>query len=240
MRRGERVRASTVFAVSDLNLRSQISDLSNLRSQISDSAGAPVLSLDKIPALRLRYSFVLQTIITFLRFRLPISCLRLPHDPQTFARQTSHSQNFCLFFMGFIFGGVIAEIALRVAGYSYPEFYQPDEVCGVSLRPGAEGWYRKEGEAYVRINSDGLRDQEHALTKPPDTFRIAVIGDSYCEAFSVPMEEAFWSVMRTKLQECGAFAARRLKCSISVFRDTELRRNFSPCAKKFGSILPTW
>ena len=57
--------------------------------------------------------------------------------------------------LGFAMGGVVAELALRVSGYSYPEFYQRDEVLGVSLLPGAEGWYRKEGEAYVRINSDG-------------------------------------------------------------------------------------
>ncbi|HEV2827840.1 MAG TPA: SGNH/GDSL hydrolase family protein [Pyrinomonadaceae bacterium] len=113
--------------------------------------------------------------------------------------------------MGFLLGGVIVEIALRVAGYSYPEFYKRDEVCGVSLRPGAEGWYRREGEAYVRINSDGLRDQEHSLTKAPGTFRIAVIGDSYCEAFSVPLEHAFWSVMGRKLQECGAFGGKKIE-----------------------------
>jgi hypothetical protein len=112
---------------------------------------------------------------------------------------------------GFLLGGVIAEIAQRVARYSYPEYYRRDEVCGVSLRPGAEGWYRREGEAYVRINSDGLRDQEHALTKAPDTFRIAVIGDSYCEAFSVPLEDAFWSVMRKKLQECGAPGGKKIE-----------------------------
>jgi hypothetical protein len=116
-----------------------------------------------------------------------------------------------LIFIGFAIGGVIAEIALRVGGYSYPEFYQRDDVRGVSLLPGAEGWYRKEGEAYVRINSDGLRDQEHAIAKPDDTFRIAVVGDSYCEAFSVSLEEAFWSVMGKKLEECGAFPARKIE-----------------------------
>lgn len=109
-----------------------------------------------------------------------------------------------LVILGFILGGIVAEIALRVAGYSYPEFYSLDQSRGYALRPGAEGWYRKEGEAYVRINSDGLRDQEHSLTKPSNTIRIAVLGDSYPEAFSVPMEEAFWSVMKRKLQECGA------------------------------------
>ena len=113
--------------------------------------------------------------------------------------------------MGFVLGGVIAELALRVSGYSYPEFYQRDEVLGVSLLPGAEGWYRKEGEAYVRINSDGLRDREHAIAKPQGTFRIAIVGDSYCEAFSVSLEEAFWSVMEKDLEQCNAFSGRKIE-----------------------------
>lgn len=116
-----------------------------------------------------------------------------------------------LVLMGFLFGGAIAEVALRAGGYSYPEFYKRDEVCGVSLLPGAEGWYRKEGQAYVRINSDGLRDEEHPLTKSADTFRIAVIGDSYCEALPVPVEDAFWSVMRRDLQECAAFGGKQIE-----------------------------
>ena len=101
-------------------------------------------------------------------------------------------------------GGILAEIVLRVAGYSYPEFYTLDQSRGYALRAGAEGWYRKEGESYIRINSDGLRDREHSLTKPPDTIRIAVVGDSYPEALPVPLEEAFWWVMGRKVQECVA------------------------------------
>lgn len=106
--------------------------------------------------------------------------------------------------LGFLLGGVLAEIVLRVAGYSYPEFYTLDQSRGYALRPGAEGWYRKESEAYVRINSDGLRDREHSLTKPPDTIRIAVLGDSYPEALPVSLEETFWWVMGRKVQECDA------------------------------------
>jgi hypothetical protein len=106
---------------------------------------------------------------------------------------------------------MLAEITLRVAGYSYPEFYSLDQSRGYALRPRAEGWYRKEGEAYVRINSDGLRDQEHSLTKPPDTVRIAVVGDSYPEALSVSLEEAFWWVMGKRLQECNAFPGQKIE-----------------------------
>jgi hypothetical protein len=121
------------------------------------------------------------------------------------------SAKLLLIIAGFLIGAVVAEIALRVAGYSYPEFYTRDEVRGFSLLPRAEGWYRKEGEAYIRINSDGLRDQEHTVTKPEGTFRIAVLGDSYCEALSVTPEETFWSVMSSRLQECDAFDGQKIE-----------------------------
>jgi hypothetical protein len=116
-----------------------------------------------------------------------------------------------LIVLGFLFGAGIAEIALRVTGYSYPEFYQVEQTRGYGLRPGAEGWYRKEGRSHVRINSDGLHDQEHSLAKPPNTLRIALIGDSYAEAFAVPTELAFWSVMKTKLAECDAASGRAIE-----------------------------
>ncbi|MCA1567423.1 MAG: SGNH/GDSL hydrolase family protein [Acidobacteria bacterium] len=104
-----------------------------------------------------------------------------------------------------IFALLVAEIALRVGGYSYPVFYTPDTVRGYALRPGVSGWYRKEGEAYVRINSDGLRDREHAKQKPPNTLRIALLGDSFSEALQVPLEDAYWVIMEERLQGCRAF-----------------------------------
>jgi hypothetical protein len=66
----------------------------------------------------------------------------------------------------------ILEVFLRIAGYSYPVLTTTDQTFGVALRPGAEGWYRKEGEAYIHINSDGLRDKEHVKTKPRVTERV--------------------------------------------------------------------
>jgi hypothetical protein len=116
-----------------------------------------------------------------------------------------------LIILGFLFGAGIAEVALRVAGYSYPEFYEPDQIRGYGLRPGSQGWYRKEGRSYVRINSDGLRDQEHSLIKPADTLRLALLGDSYAEALAVPIEQAFWSVMKSKLDECDAASGKAIE-----------------------------
>ncbi|MDQ2855489.1 MAG: SGNH/GDSL hydrolase family protein [Acidobacteriota bacterium] len=112
---------------------------------------------------------------------------------------------------GLLFGCLLVEITLRVAGYSYPEFYQPDETRGYALRPNMHGWYRKEGAAYIQINSDGLRDREHAKAKSPDTIRIAVVGDSYPEALQVALDETFWSVMASRLQSCSATGVKKIE-----------------------------
>jgi lysophospholipase L1-like esterase len=104
-----------------------------------------------------------------------------------------------------LFGLLVAEIALRIAGYSYPVFYTTDTVRGYALQPGAAGWYRKEGVSYVRINGEGLRDRERSKQKPEGTLRIALLGDSFAEALQVPLEDAFWIVLEERLQGCRAF-----------------------------------
>src|SRR6266446_3479971 len=148
MRRGERVRAPT-FSPSVTNI--------------------PTARLDKIPGVRLRYSFVSNELLTFPDRTLRRVSLRSDEMNPKRSRARKLFGKFLLILFGFLLGGIIAEIALRVAGYSYPEFYSLDQSRGYALRANAEGWYRKEGEAYIRINSNGLRDQEHSLTKPPDT-----------------------------------------------------------------------
>ncbi len=110
-----------------------------------------------------------------------------------------------------VFALLLAEIGLRVIGYTYPVFYTPDAARGYALRPCMQGWYRKEGAAYVSINCAGLRDRDHTTQKPPGTLRIAVVGDSYAEALQVSLEDAFWAVMERKLQACPAFGGRKVE-----------------------------
>ena len=116
-----------------------------------------------------------------------------------------------LVLFGLLAGLVMSEILLRVIGYSYPIFYQADYYRGFALRPDLEGYYQREGGSYVRINSDGLRDREHAKAKPAGTIRIAVLGDSFVEAMHVPVEQTFWSQMEKKLQECNAFPGKKVE-----------------------------
>jgi hypothetical protein len=109
-----------------------------------------------------------------------------------------------LVLFGLLVAFVVAEIGLRLAGVSYPSLIDLDPDIGRSYIPGARGWYAKEGRSYVQINSDGLRDQEHSLSKPGGVVRIAVLGDSMAAALEVPMEQTFWKRMEKQLAGCPA------------------------------------
>lgn len=106
---------------------------------------------------------------------------------------------------GIIIAIVLSEIILRLLGITYPNFFMPDPIVGIAHRPGVEGRYEMEGESYIKINSEGLRDLEHAKEKPPGTLRIAVLGDSFAEAFQVPRENTFWAIMARELQKRAGF-----------------------------------
>ena len=134
-----------------------------------------------------------------------------PRDDQRSRRKGTFRQKLYLVLFGLLFGLLLCEIFLRVIGYSYPIFYTTDYYRGFALRPGIEGRYQREGASYVRINSDGQRDREHAKTKPPDTVRIAVLGDSFAEAMHVPMEQTFWSLLERKLEECHAYPGKHVE-----------------------------
>src|SRR5262245_49355346 len=97
---------------------------------------------------------------------------------QNWSRKKKFFIKLTLLFLSLLIGLTVTEICLRIINYSFPTFYSADEFRGYVLTPKIAGWYRKEGESYVRINSDGLRDVEHSKTKPANTIRIAVIGDS--------------------------------------------------------------
>jgi len=106
---------------------------------------------------------------------------------------------------------VLAELALRAAGFSFPNFWQPDPLTGSALRPGMAGWQQDEGRAYIKINSQGWRDREHAIAKPAGTYRIAVLGDSYVEAMQLELERAFWSLLPERLKSCGFAGGRQIE-----------------------------
>ncbi len=120
-------------------------------------------------------------------------------------------QNLLLVVGSAVVCAALMELGLHVVGFSAPSFYEPDRFTGARHRPGAEGWDRREGETYVRISAQGLRDRDHREAKPPGTVRIVVLGDSYAEGLAVELDQTFWSVAAADVASCPALAGRTIE-----------------------------
>jgi hypothetical protein len=94
---------------------------------------------------------------------------------------------------------VVCEVVLRLLGVSYPVYVWTDPVRGVAHIPGAKSGRQFAGRSWIEINSDGWRGPEVALEPPPGTYRIALLGDSYIEAFEVPFEKTVGELLEARL-----------------------------------------
>ncbi len=114
--------------------------------------------------------------------------------------------------LGGILGAlVIFELGLRIANRRFPYFYCYDRYRGWGLKPNASGLYNREGVAFMRVNSGGFRGPDYSKRKPPNTYRVAVLGDSYAQAMQVPYHETFSAVMQRHLAECPALRGKQIQ-----------------------------
>ncbi len=100
--------------------------------------------------------------------------------------------NLLLAGAGLLASLLVCELVLRLLGVSYTVLVWTDPIRGVAHIPGAKS-------RRIEINSDGWRGPEVALERPPGTYRIALLGDSYIEAFEVPFEETVGEVIERRL-----------------------------------------
>lgn len=106
---------------------------------------------------------------------------------------------------------VATEVIIRLVLPAPPMLGHFDPLLGLSLRPGAEGWWRREHTAWVKINSLGHRDVERPWKrdargnwiKPPGTRRILLLGDSFVEAFQVDLAKTFGQILERALKARG-------------------------------------
>jgi hypothetical protein len=113
--------------------------------------------------------------------------------------------------LGLVLALGVADLGIRVANHWFPYFYCYDAARGWGLNPGAHGWYRREGESYLRINLDGFRGPDYARPKPPGVFRVAVLGDSYVEAMQVAEDQTFTAVIGRELANCPELKGKRVE-----------------------------
>lgn len=72
-------------------------------------------------------------------------------------------------------------------------------VPGVSFIHGGE---TGEFVTRVRYNSQGLRDHEYSVEKPPGVRRVLVFGDSFAEGLEVELEDLFAKRLERRLGRC--------------------------------------
>ncbi len=116
--------------------------------------------------------------------------------------------NLTLVFISLGICFILAEIILR---QFYPidtetsiSYRIPHPTFGWVLEPGAS-YYNKmpEDTVHVTYNSKGFRDDEHDLENDDHKFRILVLGDSFMEAYSVGLNEAFHKQVETYVGNTG-------------------------------------
>lgn len=129
---------------------------------------------------------------------------------------------------------LLLELALRLLGIARPAFYRFDPVRGFAHRPGAEGWWTREGRGWVRINRAGFRDDDHPPVAAPGTLRLAVLADSFGEAFQVNQADTWWKGLERRLQSRPDCPLRRgFPGGVEVM-------NFGTGAYGTGQELLTW
>lgn len=106
---------------------------------------------------------------------------------------------------------LLAEALLRWVGHPHPQWNKLDPLVGWRPRPGITGWYSGSVDSSVAINHQGYRDIDHALIKPPGTFRILLLGDSMSEGMEVALQDLYWKRLETTLPQCPALGGRRVE-----------------------------
>lgn len=89
---------------------------------------------------------------------------------------------------------VSANYILRYDGQTGLLTMKPNDV----FADGQAGCWENKA---VKANSQGFHDTEFSLTKDRDVYRIAVIGDSFIEAFQVPVADSFQYWLEEKLNQ---------------------------------------
>ena len=98
---------------------------------------------------------------------------------------------------------VVLEVVLRTTHLFHARlaWTEPDREIGWRFTPGRAYWFFGENDHAItgRINAMGWRDQERSQDKPAHTYRIAVLGDSYVEAFQVEQDSTFCAIAERHL-----------------------------------------
>lgn len=119
---------------------------------------------------------------------------------------------------------LIAEIVLRSTHIANLSMTEPDSVIVWRYTPNKEYRYsngENDHPTIVRFNNFGWRDKDRAIEKAPDTYRIAILGDSFVEALQVELDRTFVTLTERSLNKNSNSKVELINFGRSVFTQTE-------------------
>ena len=128
-----------------------------------------------------------------------------------FARRPSALLNSIVLVITILFGCIAMEVALRVIFAHSLDFSMEMWKYAVKLKrpvanPDLSFAHAPNRSAFlmgvpVSINSEGLRDREFSLEKPPGVYRVMMLGDSTTLGWGVRQEDTAAKLLERKLNE---------------------------------------
>lgn len=116
---------------------------------------------------------------------------------------------------------LVCELLLRAFGVRYTVYVWTDPVTGVSHIPGVKSPARSDGGSRIEINNDGMRGPDASLAKAPGTYRIALLGDSFIEAFEVPYDSTVGEVVERRLSAMRGTPVEVLNFGVGGYGTTQ-------------------
>lgn len=128
--------------------------------------------------------------------------------------------------LGLVLAGIatpllVVELSLRLFGPVLPGNYETGvwaeghPILGHFHVPGATAWVREpEFTTYLRFNQYGLRGAEARVPKPPDRYRVLLVGDSFIEAKQVAEQDSVAEQINALVQRAGRSEIRALNAGV--------------------------
>lgn len=117
---------------------------------------------------------------------------------------------------------LLCELLLRLSNVHYPVYVWTDPLRGIAHIPGSRGGVRgPNGRPWIEINHDGLRGPDVPLAHAPPTLRIALLGDSFIEAFEVPFDSTVGQVLARRLSALRGAPVEVLNFGVGGYGTTQ-------------------
>lgn len=138
--------------------------------------------------------------------------------------------------LGVVYTGLFGEYFLRLFD---PQLRMPRFITGTEY--GIRGnipnaVYRQvtpEADVEMRINGQGMRaDRDFPMEKPPQTCRIALLGDSYFMGYEAHYEDTIGHLLEVRLADLG-YRVEVLNFAVSGFSTEEMLRVFEARTVRF-------